>query len=153
MHLWYSGKHRAFGEDVQFLATADGFPLWVSAALPGSRNDLSAARDFGITGTLTAAAAEGLLTLADKAYHSAGIGIRTPFKKTAAQPILNARQRVYNLVQSRARALGERAMAILKTRWLALHRISLRRNVSAPSSKRPWCSPITNTRAATENPH
>jgi hypothetical protein len=125
VHLWYSGKHRGFGGNIQFLATPDGFPLWVSAVLPGSRNDLSAARDLGITGALTAAAAAGLPTLADKAYHAAGIGILTPVKKTAGQPPLNARQRVYNLLQSRARALGERAMAILKTRWRTLHRISL----------------------------
>ncbi|WP_086671360.1 transposase family protein [Amycolatopsis pretoriensis] len=92
---------------------------------PAPATTFSAARDLGITGALTAAAAAGLPTLADKAYHAAGIGIRTPAKKTAAQPLLNARQRVYNLLQSRARALGERAMAILKTRWSALHRISL----------------------------
>ena len=125
VHLWYSGKHRSFGGNIQFLATPDGFPLWVSAVLPGSRNDLSAARDHGIVGALTAAAAEGLPTLADKAYHAAGIGIHTPFKKTAGQPPLGPRQRVYNLLQSRARALGERAMALLKTRWRALTRISL----------------------------
>jgi hypothetical protein len=125
VHLWYSGKHRAFGGNIQFLASPDGFPLWTSPVLPGSRNDLSAARDLDIVGALTAAAAQGLPTLADKAYHSAGHGIHTPFKKTAGQPPLNARQRVYNLLQSRARALGERAMAILKTRWSALHHITL----------------------------
>ncbi|WIV57140.1 transposase family protein [Amycolatopsis nalaikhensis] len=125
VHLWYSGKHRAFGGNIQFLATPDGFPLWVSAVLPGSRNDLSAARDLDIVGALTAAAGQGLPTLADKAYHSAGIGIHTPIKKAAGQPPLGPRQRVYNLLQSRARALGERAIALLKTRWRALHHISL----------------------------
>jgi hypothetical protein len=125
VHLWYSGKHRAFGGNIQFLASPGGFPLWTSPVLPGSRNDLSAARDLDITGALTAAAAQNLPTLADKAYHAAGTGIHTPVKKTAAQPHLNPRQRVYNLLQSRARALGERAMAILKTRWRALHHISL----------------------------
>jgi hypothetical protein len=125
VHLWYSGKHRTFGGNIQFLASPDGFPLWVSPVLPGSRNDLSAARDLDIVGALTAAAAEGLKTLADKAYHSAGIGILTPFKKTAGQPPLGPRQRVYNLLQSRARALGERAMALLKTRWRTLHHITL----------------------------
>ncbi|MEU5264567.1 transposase family protein [Amycolatopsis sp. NPDC021455] len=124
VHLWYSGKHRTFGGNIQFLPP-DGFPLWTSEVLPGSRNDLSAARDHEIVGALTAAAAKGLKTLADKAYHAAGIGIHTPFKKTAAQPTLPARQRVYNLLQSRARALGERAMAILKTRWSALRRVTL----------------------------
>ncbi|MEU7786520.1 transposase family protein [Amycolatopsis sp. NPDC049159] len=125
VHLWYSGKHRTFGGNIQFLASPGGFPLWTSPVLPGSRNDLSAARDLGIVGALTAAAAVGLPTLADKAYHSAGIGIHTPFKKAAGQPPLGTRQRVHNLLHSRLRALGERAMAILKTRWRALQHISL----------------------------
>ncbi|UOX88491.1 IS5/IS1182 family transposase [Amycolatopsis sp. FBCC-B4732] len=125
VHLWYSGKHRTFGGNIQFLASPGGFPLWTSPVLPGSRNDLSAARDLGIAGALTAAAAVGLPTLADKAYHSAGIGIHTPFKKAAGQPPLGTRQRVHNLLHSRLRALGERAMAILKTRWRALQHISL----------------------------
>ncbi|WP_370444834.1 transposase family protein [Amycolatopsis sp. CA-128772] len=42
----------------------------------------------------------------------------------AGQPPLGPRQRVYSQRQSRARALGERAMALLETRWRALHRIS-----------------------------
>ena len=44
VHRWYSGKHRAFGGNIQFLATADGFPLWCSEVLPGRHNDLDAAR-------------------------------------------------------------------------------------------------------------
>jgi hypothetical protein len=125
VHLWYSGKHRAFGGNIQFLASADGFPLWVSDAVPGSRNDLSAARDLGVIGALTAAAAQGLTTLADKAYHSAGIGILTPFKKTAGQPPLATDHQTYNLLHTRLRCLGERAAATLKTRWRTLDRISL----------------------------
>ncbi|MET7989559.1 transposase family protein [Amycolatopsis sp. NPDC005232] len=125
VHLWYSGKHRAFGGNIQFLASTDGFPLWVSPVLPGSRNDLSAARDLGIVGALTASASQGLPTLADRAYHSAGIGILTPFKKPAGQPPLATDQQTYNLLHSRLRCLGERAAAILKTRWTALRRITL----------------------------
>lgn len=125
VHLWYSGKHHAFGGNIQFLATADGFPLWVSEVLPGSRNDLGAAREHGIIGALTAAAGRGLKTLADKAYHSAGIGILTPFKKTAGQPPLATDNLAYNLLHTRLRCLGERAMAILKTRWRTLTRITL----------------------------
>ncbi|WP_410575792.1 transposase family protein [Amycolatopsis sp. cmx-4-61] len=125
VHLWYSGKHRSFGGNVQFLASAEGFPLWTSPVLPGSRNDLSAARDLGITGALTAAAAAGLPTLADKAYHAGGIGICTPFKRTAGQPPLAIRQRIFNLLHSRLRCRGERAAAILKTRWSALRRVTL----------------------------
>lgn len=125
VHLWYSGKHRSFGGNVQFLASTNGFPLWVSAVLPGSRNDLSAARDLGIVGALTASAGQGLPTLADRAYHAAGIGIVTPFKKPAGQPPLAADQQTFNLLHSRLRCLGERAAAILKTRWTALRRVTL----------------------------
>ncbi|WP_432846667.1 transposase family protein [Amycolatopsis sp. CA-161197] len=125
VHLWYSGKHRSFGGNIQFLANAEGFPLWVSPVLPGSRNDLSAARDLGIVGALTAAAAAGLRTLADRAYHSAGIGILTPFKKAAGQPPLATDHHSYNLLHSQLRCLGERAAAMLKTRWSALRRITL----------------------------
>lgn len=125
VHLWYSGKHRAFGGNVQFLASPDGFPLWVSSVLPGSRNDLSAARDLGIVGALTAAAGQGLPTLADRAYHSAGVGIITPFKKAAGQPPLAADNQTFNLLHSRLRCLGERAAAILKTRWSALRQVTL----------------------------
>ncbi|MDT7801103.1 MAG: hypothetical protein QOI78_4536 [Actinomycetota bacterium] len=125
VHLWYSGKHRSFGGTIQFLASADGFPLWVSPQLPGSRNDLSAARDLGVVGALTAAASQGLKTLADRAYHSAGIGIMTPVKKAAGQPPLAADNQTYNLLHSRLRCLGERAAAILKNRWSALRRVTL----------------------------
>ncbi|WP_353074009.1 transposase family protein [Amycolatopsis carbonis] len=68
VHLWYSGKHRSFGGNVRFLTSADGFPLRTSPALAGSRNDLSAARDLGIVGALTASPSQGLPTLADRAY-------------------------------------------------------------------------------------
>jgi len=68
IHLWYSGKHRRFGANVQFVATADGFPLWVSDALPGNTHDLAAAREHRVTGALYAAAAQGLAALADKGY-------------------------------------------------------------------------------------
>ena len=35
-HLWYSGKHPAFGGTVQVLADPTGFPLWVSDVRPDS---------------------------------------------------------------------------------------------------------------------
>jgi hypothetical protein len=123
--LGYSGKPRAFGGNIQFRATTDGFPLWTSDVVPGSRNDLGAAREHGITGALTAAAAQGLKTLADKAYHAAGAGILTPFKNTANQPPLAPDNQTYNLLHARLRCLGERAIAILKTRWRTLNHITL----------------------------
>ena len=130
VHRWYSGKHRAFGGNIQFVATTDGFPLWCSEVLPGSRNDLDAARTHHVIGALCAAAAHGLPTLADKAYHAAGIGIRTPVKQAPGHHPLHGRplaidHRTYNTLHAALRCLGERAAAMLKTRWRALQRVTL----------------------------
>jgi hypothetical protein len=74
---------------------------------------------------LTASAATGLPAFADKAYHAAGIGILAPFKKPAGQPRLAPDQLTFNLLHSRLRCLGERAAAILTTRWSAPRRVTL----------------------------
>ena len=42
--LWYSGKAHCHGGNVQAVFTPGGFPLWVSAAEPGSVHDITAAR-------------------------------------------------------------------------------------------------------------
>jgi hypothetical protein len=65
--LWYSGKHKAHGGNVQAVCDPSGFPVAVSDVQPGSAHDLAAARATGFLGTLHAAAALlGLPTLADK---------------------------------------------------------------------------------------
>lgn len=125
IHLWYSGKHRRFGANVQFVATADGFPLWVSDALPGNTHDLAAAREHRVTGALYAAAAQGLAALADKGYQGTGIGIHTPTKVPADGNVLDADTACRNTLLSGLRCLGERAAALLTTRWKALDRITL----------------------------
>ncbi|WP_443111352.1 transposase family protein [Amycolatopsis sp. A1MSW2902] len=102
--------------------------------MPGSRNNLSAARDHGITGTLTAAAAQGLKTPADKAYHSAGTGILTPVKNTTGRPPLTLDEHTRNLLHTRLRCLGERAAAILKTRSRAFRHIT---NTTDATEKTP----------------
>jgi hypothetical protein len=45
-NLWYSGKHHAFGGNVQVLADPTGWPLWTSDVRPGSTHDLTAAREL-----------------------------------------------------------------------------------------------------------
>jgi hypothetical protein len=84
INFWYSGKHKAFGGNVQFLSTADGFPLWCSEVFPGGSHDLATAREHGAIGALCAAAAEGLSCLADKGHCFAGIGIHAPIKTPPA---------------------------------------------------------------------
>ncbi len=120
--LWYSGKHRAHGGNVQVVCDPDGFPVAVSDVQPGSMHDLAAARATGFLGALHAAAALlGLPALADKGYHGAGIGIHTPAKGTHLAPSTATRNRLL----TRLRAEGERGIALLKTRWKALRHVRL----------------------------
>nr|MDP9459972.1 IS5/IS1182 family transposase [Actinomycetota bacterium] len=120
--LWFSGKHKAHGGNVQIVCDPDGFPAAVSDVQPGSTHDLAAARRTGFLGTLYAAAALlGLPTLADKGYDGAGAGVLTPTKGSALHPDNTAR----NELTSCLRAPGERGIALLKTRWKALNRIRL----------------------------
>jgi hypothetical protein len=124
-HWWYSGKHHAFGGNIQFVSSAAGFPLWVSDVEPGSTHDLTAAHAQGAVGALCAAAAKDLVTLADKAFQSAGIGILTPFKNPPGDQVLDVDNRCHNMLLTRLRCLGERAAAMLVTRWKVLNRITL----------------------------
>ena len=55
--LWYSGKAHCHGGNVQAVFTPGGFPLWVSAAEPGSVHDITAARAHTLPGLYRAAAA------------------------------------------------------------------------------------------------
>jgi hypothetical protein len=120
--LWYSGKHRAHGGNVQVVCDPAGFPVAVSDVQPGSMHDLAAARATGFLAALQVAAALlGLPALADKGYDGAGIGIHTPAKGANLAPSSACR----NQLLTRLRAEGERGIALLKTRWKALRRIRL----------------------------
>ncbi len=121
---WYSGKHRHHGGLVQTVCNTDGRPLWVSPAEPGSTHDLTAARVHALP-TLYAAARHGVPTLADKAYTGAGAGIRVPVRRPSGGQVLNPSTRGWNSYVNPARAFVEHGIAYLKTRWRALHRVSL----------------------------
>jgi hypothetical protein len=118
--VWYSGKHKQHGGNVQIVCDPAGFPVWTSPVEPGSTHDITAARTH-VLPALYPAAATGLPTLADKGYAGAGIGIHTPVKGHHLDPDTRSR----NLTITCLRALGERGNAILKTRWTALQRIRL----------------------------
>jgi DDE superfamily endonuclease len=119
-HLWYSGKHKTQGGNVQILADPSGFPIWSSEVEPGSAHDIAAAREHCL-GALYKLAADGVPTLADKGYEGAGIGVHTPIKGHG----LHADNRSYNALLTGLRAIGERANAELKGRWRCLRRIRL----------------------------
>jgi DDE superfamily endonuclease len=118
--LWYSGKHKQHGGNVQVLTEPGGFPVWTSPVEPGSTHDITAARAH-VLPALYPAAAAGLPTLTDKGYTGAGIGIQVPVKGRHLAPDTATRNQLINAL----RAPGERGNAILKTRWTALQRIRL----------------------------
>ena len=85
--LWFSGKHKAHGGNVQIVSDPDGQPAAVSDVEPGSTHDLTAARATGFLGAMYAAAALlGLPALADKGYDGAGAGVLTPTKRGNLHP-------------------------------------------------------------------
>lgn len=118
--VWYSGKHKQHGGNIQVLTDPSGYPVWVSEVEPGSVHDITAAR-IHVLPALYPAAAAGLPTLVDKGYTGAGIGILVPLKGHT----LCVDNRARNTLISALRAPAERANALLKNTWRALRRITL----------------------------
>jgi DDE superfamily endonuclease len=77
--LWYSGKKKDFGGNIQAVFYPDGRPMRASDVIPGNVNDLSAAREM-VFAVISAFTAE-LPVLADGGYEGAGHGILIPVKK------------------------------------------------------------------------
>ena len=121
--LWFSGKIRDFGGNVQALMRPDGFPIWISEVAPGSVHDLRVAQDQ-VLGALYAAAARGLPTLADSGYEGAGRGVYTPVKKPSDGHALHVNNRAYNKLLRSIRCLGERGFALLTQRWRVLQGVT-----------------------------
>ena len=121
--LWYSGKARTHGGNIQAVLATGGFPLWVSPAEPGSVHDLTAARIHALPALYQAAAA-GLPALADPGYDGAGTGIHIPVKQPASGRELDTDTRTRNAVLRSLRCLGERGFALLTGRWRTLQHIT-----------------------------
>lgn len=112
-----SGKHRAYGVNIQALIAQDGRPLWCSPPLPGATHDLTAARTHGL---LDAIRDSGLTVLADRAYTGAP-ELLVPYKTWNGRELSSAK-RACNRAHAALRGLGERGFAILKT-WRILRRL------------------------------
>ncbi len=115
--LFYSGKHRRHGVNVQLLTDPHGELIWASPALPGSTHDLTAARTHGIVAGLTGWA---IGCYADKGYVGAGGAIGTPYKRKKGRK-LGKRKKLFNRHHAKIRALGERGAATLKC-WHVLRK-------------------------------
>jgi hypothetical protein len=132
---WYSGKARAFTANLQALFFPDGFPLWVSDALPGSTHDLTAAREQ-VLATIRPYLKDMPL-LADSGYEGAGIGVHVPVKQPADGRELDVDTRSRNALLRSLRCLGERGFALLEQRWRTLQHVSLSPAESATSPRPP----------------
>ena len=123
--LWWSGKHRHHGGNIQVVSAPDGWPLWTSGVRPGREHDTTAARaDPELLTQIAAWVDDGQLGLADLGYEGEAETLRIPIKKTAGAD-LTCGQQAYNAVHGALRCLGERANSLLKTTFKALRRVSL----------------------------
>jgi DDE superfamily endonuclease len=120
--LWYSGKKKDFGGNIQGLFYPGGLPVWVSGVLPGNVHDLAAAREnvLPVLRNYT----DRMPGLADCGYEGAGHGILTPVKKPKGVTELDINARTRNMLLSSARCLGERGFALLSQRWKALQKVT-----------------------------
>jgi hypothetical protein len=120
--LWYSGKKKDFGGNVQAMFYPDGRPMWVSDVLPGNVNDLAAAREHVLA--VLRPFVEAMPALADAGYEGAGHGVHTPVKKMAGTKELDINSRTRNALIRSRRCLGERGFALLTQRWQTLQHIT-----------------------------
>lgn len=121
--LWWSGKHKHHGGNIQVLSTPDGWPLWTSPVRPGREHDMTCARTHGIIDALTQVK-DTLITLADLGYEGAADVLRVPIKKIKGRQLTDD-DKTYNKLLRGLRGIGERANALLTVRFKALRRVSL----------------------------
>jgi hypothetical protein len=124
--LWWSGKHKRHGGNIQVLSYPDGFPAWVSDVRPGREHDSTCAKAAaGLLPALEVFEGEHRIpTLSDLGYQNLSAAIRHPHKKPKNGE-LTERQDAYNKIIRGVRAAGERANALLKETFTALRKVSL----------------------------
>ena len=120
--LWWSGKHKHHGGNIQVVSAPDGWPLWTSEVRPGREHDTTAARtDPDLIATITAWVTDGHASLADLGYEGEPDVFTVPHKKPKGGD-LTTDQQTFNAVHGALRCLGERANSLLKTTYKALRR-------------------------------
>ncbi|MFE7046561.1 transposase family protein [Streptomyces atratus] len=123
--LWWSGKHRHHGGNIQVVSTPDGWPIWVSPVRPGREHDTTCARAHNLVDALNRLAATlDIPTLTDLGYENASEGFRHPVKKPQGRE-LTLDQTTFNKVIRGIHSVAERANALLKVTFKALRRVSL----------------------------
>ena len=96
--LWWSGKHKRHGGNIQVLSDTDGWPIWVSGVRPGREHDVTCLKGAaGLMPALEQVAAEGMPALTDLGYEGlAGPALRMPVKKPRGGELTEAKTQ-YNL--------------------------------------------------------
>jgi hypothetical protein len=125
-HLWWSGKHRHHGGNLQVLSGPDGFPFWLSDVRPGREHDTTCAKAApGLLDALALYEREyAMPTLTDLGYLNLSPAIRHPHKKPKGGELTEA-QTTYNKVIRGVHGIAERANALLKETFAALQKVSL----------------------------
>jgi hypothetical protein len=123
--LWWSGKHRHHGGNIQVITAPDGWPLWTSPVRPGREHDIACARVHdGLLDRLGEWADTEHVVLADLGYEGENDRLTCPIKTSPGRR-LTTDQRSVNTLHSATRALAERGNSLLKTTFKALRRVSL----------------------------
>ena len=120
--LWWSGKHKHHGGNIQVVSAPDGWPLWTSDVRPGREHDMTAARaDSDLLDLIALWVGDGKMALADLGYEGEPETIKIPFKKPKGGQLTEDEQ-AFNAVHGAIRCLGERANSLLKTTYKVLRR-------------------------------
>jgi hypothetical protein len=102
--LWWSGKHKHHGGNIQVISTPDGWPLWTSDVRPGREHDMTCARAHGVIDAL-AQISDELIGLADLGYEGAAGVLRVPIKKTKGKKLTDD-HKTYNKLLRGVRGIG-----------------------------------------------
>ncbi|MGQ7352443.1 transposase family protein [Quadrisphaera oryzae] len=129
--LWWSGKHKRHGGNVQVVTAPDGWPLWVSDVRPGREHDVTAARtDPELLDQVDRWRQDGRTVLADLGYEGEAARMLTPVKADAngtdraGEPVpLSPDQQTRNALHSATRARAEAGNALLKQTFKALRHV------------------------------
>lgn len=122
--LWWSGKHRHHGGNVQVVTVADGWPIWTSDVRPGREHDTTAVRAHAEILPVLSEVGDDLRTLGDLGYEGEADTITVAFKKPTDAQLTDVQQ-MLNKAHNGIRTVGERGNAVLKMTFKALRNVSL----------------------------
>lgn len=122
--LWWSGKHKNHGGNIQVITAPDGWPLWSSDVRPGREHDTTALRTHAEILPLLIKIREDLRTLADLGYEGESDTVTVAFKTPKGGELTDVEQQ-FNKAHNGLRAIGERGNSLLKMTFKALRNVSL----------------------------